>query len=65
MRRLLLLLLLLGISASTSHAEGPAPTPTVDLLIAKNLEAKGGAEALAAFISLRIHGRVLVNRGQL
>ena len=65
MRLLFLLSLPIGLCFSTLYAENPAPTPTVDLLIAKNLEAKGGAEALAAVKSLRLEGRVLVNQGQL
>ncbi len=45
------------------HAQNPAPT--VDELVAKNLEAKGGAAALAAIKTIRFEGRMLVNQGQL
>jgi hypothetical protein len=38
---------------------------TVDDLVAKNIEAKGGAEALRAVQSLRLQGKMLVNQGQL
>lgn len=37
---------------------------TVDALVAKNIEAKGGAEALRAVQSLRLQGKLLVNQGQ-
>jgi hypothetical protein len=50
---------------SAIQAETTAPTLTVDQLISKNLEAKGGATALAAIKSLRFEGRVLVNQGQI
>ncbi len=46
-------------------AQTPAPTPTVDELVAKNLEAKGGAAALEAIKTIRFEGRLLVNQGQL
>ena len=39
--------------------------PTVDALVAKNIEAKGGIDALHAVRSLRLHGKMLVNEGQL
>lgn len=38
---------------------------TVDELVAKNLEAKGGAEAVKALQSLKMTGKVLVNQGQM
>jgi hypothetical protein len=47
------------------HAQAPAPTPTVDELVAKNLEAKGGQAALEAIKTIRFEGRLLVNQGQL
>jgi len=37
---------------------------TVDELVAKNIEAKGGADALRALQSLRLSGKLLVNQGQ-
>lgn len=42
-----------------------AKSPTVDELVAKNIEAKGGAAALKALQSLRLKGKLLVNQGQI
>lgn len=39
-------------------------TPTVDELVAKNIEAKGGAAALQSLQSVRFTGKLLVNEGQ-
>jgi len=39
--------------------------PTVDELVAKNIEAKGGLDALHAVRSLRLKGKMLVNQGQI
>jgi hypothetical protein len=39
--------------------------PTADQLVAKNIEAKGGADALHALQSVRLSGKMLVNQGQL
>lgn len=39
--------------------------PTLDELVAKNIEAKGGAEALRALQSLKLNGKMIVNEGQL
>ncbi|MEO8440612.1 MAG: hypothetical protein ABI540_10375 [Spartobacteria bacterium] len=47
------------------HAQSPSPIPTVDDLVAKNLEAKGGAAALQAIQTVRFQGRLLVNQGQI
>src|SRR6476620_1741514 len=38
---------------------------TVDQLVSKNVEAKGGAEALRALQSVKLTGKMLVNEGQL
>jgi hypothetical protein len=38
---------------------------TVDTLVAKNTEAKGGAQALASVTSLRLQGKMVVNNGKL
>ena len=60
------LCLLTGLLASPLvGAQTPGPTPTVDELVAKNLEAKGGATALEAIKTIRFEGRLLVNQGQL
>lgn len=40
-------------------------TPTLDELVTKNIEAKGGAEALRALQSLKMTGKLIVNEGQL
>jgi hypothetical protein len=50
------------------YAQDPKPITakeTVDSLVAKNTEAKGGAQALAAVTSLRLQGKMLVNNGRL
>jgi hypothetical protein len=61
-----LLALLAGLFISpVIHGQSPSPTPTVDELVAKNLEAKGGAAALESIKTTRFEGRVLVNQGQL
>jgi hypothetical protein len=39
--------------------------PTVDELVSKNVEAKGGADALQALQSLRLSGKMLVNQGRI
>src|SRR5947199_9417326 len=39
--------------------------PTVDQLVAKNIEAKGGATALHDLQSLRLTGKMLVQKGQI
>jgi hypothetical protein len=39
--------------------------PTVDELVSKNIQAKGGADALHALQSLRLSGKLLVNEGQI
>ena len=39
--------------------------PTLDELISKNIEAKGGADALRALQSLRLTGKLLVDQGQI
>jgi len=45
--------------------EMPATAPTLDELVAKNIEAKGGAEAVHALQSLRRSGSLLVNEGKI
>jgi hypothetical protein len=41
------------------------PQPTVDELVAKNIEARGGAAALHDLQSLRLSGKLLVQQGQI
>ena len=45
--------------------EMPATAPTLDELVAKNIEAKGGAQAVHALQSLKRTGTLLVNQGQI
>ncbi len=47
------------------HAQSPSSTPTVDELVAKNLEAKGGAAALEEIKTIRFEGKALLNQGQM
>lgn len=58
-----LLILCLCAGAAVSFSQTPPPM-TVDQLVAKNIEAKGGAEALKALQSLKLTGRTLINQGQ-
>src|SRR5947209_10021355 len=54
--------------AAGLYAQELKPIPvkeTVDSLVAKNTEAKGGGQALAAVQSLRLQGKMLVNNGRL
>ena len=61
----LVILLVAGSIAVPAVTAQEAKPPTVDQLVAKNIEAKGGAAALSALQSLRLQGKVLVNQGQL
>jgi len=55
-----------GIIAPAGFAQDrQSPTPTLDDLVKKNIEAKGGADALRALQSLRLTGKLLVNQGQI
>jgi hypothetical protein len=54
--------------AAGLYAQDPKPIAlkeTVDSLVAKNTEAKGGAQALAAVQSLRLQGKMVVNNGRM
>src|SRR5438874_7766795 len=54
--------------AAGLYAQELKPIPvkeTVDTLVAKNTDAKGGAQALAAVLSLRLSGKMVVNNGRL
>ena len=53
---------LLAPSAFTQ--EMPVTAPTLDELVAKNIEAKGGAEAVHALKTLRRTGKMLINEGK-
>jgi hypothetical protein len=48
----------------TAAASEPQASPTVADLVAKNIEAKGGAAAIKSLRSLRRSGKLLVNQGQ-
>src|SRR5207302_7894327 len=52
---------LFSVAAETQEQKAP----TLDELVAKNIEAKGGAEALRALQSLKLTGKLIVNEGQL
>lgn len=49
---------------SVLHAQ-EQKAPTVDELVAKNVEAKGGVDVLKALQSAKLTGKMLVNEGQL
>lgn len=54
--------------AAGLYAQELKPIPvkeTVETLVTKNTEAKGGAQALAAVQSLRLSGKMVVNNGRL
>lgn len=53
-----------GLIASVVFAQDKNQ-PTVDELVSKNIEAKGGADALHALQSLRLSGKMLVQEGQI
>jgi len=56
----------LSVALFSAAAEPPTkPEPTIDELVTKNIEAKGGAAALKAMESLKRTGKVIVNQGQL
>jgi hypothetical protein len=66
MQKRLLVLLTVATSATAPFAQAQEPKQmTVDQLVAKNVEAKGGAEALRALQSVKVSGKMLVNEGQL
>jgi hypothetical protein len=59
------LILVLGAFIWPVESAPAQNAPTVDTLVAKNIEAKGGTDALRALQSLRLIGKVLVNEGQI
>jgi hypothetical protein len=63
----LIALVVIGVALISAAAEtqDQKTTPTLDELVAKNIEAKGGADALHALQSLRSNGKMIVNEGQL
>ena len=61
-------LLIAFISAALVVSDGSAQDksqPTADVLVAKNIEAKGGASALRGLGTLRLSGKMLVQEGQI
>ena len=62
--RLAVILFIGALISGASLAQSP-PQPTLETLVAKNVEAKGGADAIKALQSLRLSGKMLVNEGQI
>ncbi len=60
-----IILLTAGASIGSFAAAQEAKQMTVDQLVTKNVEAKGGAEALHALQSVKLTGKMLVNEGQM
>src|SRR5437870_13280672 len=62
----LIALFVTGVALISPSAETQdQKTPTLDELVAKNIEAKGGADALRALQSLKLTGKMLVQQGQI
>jgi hypothetical protein len=62
----ILLVVALALSGSLVRGQEISLTQmTADQLVAKNIEAKGGQEALHALQSLKLTGKLLVNQGQI
>ena len=62
--RFIIFLIVAVLSAPAIFAQG-TNQPTVDELVAKNIEAKGGASALRGLETLRSTGKLLVQKGQI
>ena len=68
MKHHLYIVLLIALTLGASHlsaAPESSPQMTVDQLVAKNVEAKGGAAAVKALQSIKFTGKILVNQGQI
>jgi hypothetical protein len=62
----LTVVLAIGVASFSAAAENQdQKAPTLDDLVAKNVEAKGGAQALKSLQSLKLTGKLIVNEGQL
>src|SRR5205814_1637732 len=57
----------IGVALFPAAAENQdqSKAPSLDELVAKNIEAKGGANALKSLQSLKLTGKLLVNEGQI
>ena len=64
MNRILTLLTAGALAIPLAHAQ-ESKQMTVDQLVSKNVEAKGGADALRALQSLKLTGKMLVNEGKM
>src|SRR6202035_5703622 len=62
--RFALILISAALIAPAGFTQDQKP-PTLDELVAKNIEAKGGADALRALQSLKLTGKMLVQQGQI
>jgi hypothetical protein len=62
--RFVISLIVAAVSAPAIFAQG-TNQPTVDQLVEKNIEAKGGAPALKSLQTLRSAGKMLVQQGQI
>ncbi len=62
--RFAIILFATALMASVEFAQ-EQKAPTIDELVAKNIEAKGGGDALRALKSVRLTGKVLVSQGQI
>ncbi|MDQ2918908.1 MAG: hypothetical protein M3R10_03405 [Verrucomicrobiota bacterium] len=62
--KLLLAVLIIAAAVPVLRAQ-EAKQMTVDQLVEKNVEAKGGAEALRALQTVKLTGKMLVNEGQM
>src|SRR5437016_14213617 len=62
----LIALFVTGVALISASAETQdQKTPTLEELVTKNTEAKGGADALRSLQSVKVTGKLLVNEGQL
>src|SRR4051794_16064803 len=64
MKHILTILAALTMAGPFVHGQDPK-SMTVDELVTKNIEAKGGAEALRSLQSVKVSGKLLVNEGQI
>ena len=62
--RFVILLISVALIAAAGFAQ-EKNAPTLDELVSKNIEAKGGADALRALQSLTLTGKMLVQQGQI